>query len=263
MKGSDLIVLSAVAGTTLVATYGLTSMVPQAVSDLVFMVISATMPGLGGIVGSGELERAARVRAETLVLCWLLAVSSAATVIIWLPAFIRLWVGSQYDAGSAATVLICVMVLQFALIRVDSNVIDVTLHVRAKVVLGLASAGLAVALGVLLVGPVDLGIAGLVTAFILGRAPLTVAYPLLVARLLRLPNAVRLGAVWRPALITVGVFACSVWIRAQVPTIGWFPLVALGSMTGMVCLVVAYAGGLSPVQRRRVRTRVLRVVGRP
>ena len=159
---------------------------PHAVSDVVFLVISATMPGLGGIVGAASLERAARVRAETLVLCWLLAAAAGATVIVWLPDFIRLWVGSRYDAGPTATVLICVMVLQFVLIRVDSNVIDVTLQVRAKVLLGLMSAALVVGLGVLLVGVAELGIPGIVAAMILGRAPLSIAYPVLIARLLRM-----------------------------------------------------------------------------
>jgi O-antigen/teichoic acid export membrane protein len=262
MKGSDLIVLGAVTGTTLVATYSLTSLVPQAASDVVFMVISATMPGLGGIVGAGELERAGRVRAEIHALCWLLAVSSGATIIIWLPGFLRLWVGSRYDAGATATVLICVMVMQFAFIRVDSNVIDVTLHVRAKVVLGLLSAGLTVVLGVLLVGPADQGIAGLVAALILGRAPLTVAYPVLLARLLRLPSGLRLGAIWRPALVSLALFAGAVELRGHVGAPGWLQLVTFGSLTAILALVVAYAAGLTTGQRSQLRARVLRVVER-
>ena len=56
------------------------------------------------------------------------------------------------------------MVLQFGLIRVDSNVIDVTLRVRAKVLLGLCPPLLVVTLGVVLVGPLDLGIPGIVAA---------------------------------------------------------------------------------------------------
>ena len=262
MKGSDLIVLGAVTGTTLVATYSLTSLVPQAVSDVVFMVISATMPGLGGIVGAGELERAGRVRAETHVLCWLLAVASGATVIIWLPGFLRLWVGSRYDAGTTATVLICVMVMQFALIRVDSNVIDVTLHVRAKVVLGLLSAGLTVLLSVLLVGPADQGIAGLVAALILGRAPLTVAYPVLLGRLLRMPSGFRPRAIWRPALVSLCLFAGAVELRGHTGAPGWIQLVTLGSLTAVSALAVAYAAGLTARQRAQLRTRVLRVMGR-
>ena len=54
VKGSDVLVLSAVAGASAVAVYSLTSFVPQSVTDLVFMVISATMPGLGGLVGAAR-----------------------------------------------------------------------------------------------------------------------------------------------------------------------------------------------------------------
>ena len=262
MKGADFIVLGALAGTAVVATYSLTSLVPQAVSDLVFMVISATMPGLGGIVGAGDLQRAARVRAETLVLCWLLAVAAGTTVIVWLPGFIRLWVGSRYDAGATATVMISVMVLQFALIRVDSNVIDVTLQVRGKVLLGLLSAALAVGLGILLVGPADLGIPGIVAAMMLGRAPLSVAYPVLLARLLRLPRALRAGALWRPAVISVLLFAGAVALRPHTGTPGWTALVCLGSLTAALSLLVAYAAGLDAGQRSRLRQRALRVAGR-
>jgi O-antigen/teichoic acid export membrane protein len=262
MKGADFIVLGALAGTTVVATYSLTSLVPQAVSDVVFMVISATMPGLGGIVGAGDLERAARVRAETLVLCWLLAVSAGATVIVWLPGFIRLWVGSQYDAGATATVMISAMVLQFALIRVDSNVIDVTLRVRAKVLLGLFSAALAVGLGVVLVGPADLGIPGIVAAMMLGRAPLSLAYPMLIARLLRLPRAVSPAAVWRPALVTTALFVGAVELRSHTGTPGWVALVSLGCLTAILAVLIAYAAGLSSDQRVRLGQRARRIVGR-
>jgi O-antigen/teichoic acid export membrane protein len=260
MKGGDLIVLGAVAGTTAAATYSLTSLVPQAVSDVIFVVISATMPGLGGLVGAGELKRAARVRAETLVLSWLLAVSAGATVIVWLPAFLALWVGAKYDAGATATLLICVMVLQFALIRVDSNIIDVTLRVRAKVLLGLLSAGLSVVLGVLLVGPADLGIAGLVAAFVLGRLPVTVAYPLLLARLLQLPKAFTLNALWRPAVTSGAMFAVAWWLGGVGVAGGWLSVLTLGSLTAVAATAAAYGAGLSSSQRADVRARVLRVV---
>jgi O-antigen/teichoic acid export membrane protein len=260
MKGGDVIVLGAVAGTALVTTYTLTSYVPQAVSDVVFMVISATMPGLGGLVGAGDLQRAARVRGETMVLSWLVAVSAGAAVIVWLPPFLDMWVGAQYYAGTTATVLICVAVLQLALIRVDSNVIDVTLHVRAKVLLGLLSVCLAAALGVLLVGPAGLGISGLVVALIVARVPISLAYPVLVGRLLGLSHALRLSAVWRPACTSVVVFGFATWIGGFNPAANWLSLVVLGPLTAGLALAVAYVAGLSRGQRCRVRTRVVRVV---
>ena len=260
IKGSDVIVLGAVAGVALVTTYTLTSYVPNAISDVVFMVISATMPGLGGLVGAGELQRVAKVRGETMVLSWIVALGSAATAIVWLPAFLDLWVGAKYDAGTAATVLICVMVLQLALIRVDSNVIDVTLRIRAKVLLGLFSVVLSAGLAVLLVGPADLGIAGLVVGFMLGRLPISVAYPVLVGRLLDVQLTTQLQGAWRPAVTSAVMLAAATWGRGYAEAGGWTSLVVLGSLTAALTLGLAYGCGLSTGQRRLVRNRFLKVV---
>lgn len=262
IKGSDLIVLAALAGTSVVATYALTSLVPHAITDLVFLVISSTMPGLGGIVGSGDLQRAARLRAETLSLCWLLAAAGGATTIVWLPTFLHHWVGSRYDAGTPATVLICLMVLQLALIRVDANVIDLTLTIRTKVLLGVVSAVLSIAAAVALLHYAGLGIPGLVAGFIAGRLLLSVAYPVLVARLLEQPRPVSVLPVLRAALASAAMFGAAVWLQPRDPAAGWTELIGYGCLTGCLFLVLAYVGGLDARQRGRLLTRVRRVLGR-
>ena len=196
----------------------------------------------------------------TLTRSWLVSVGAGATIIVWLPPFLDLWVGAKYDAGTLATVLICVMVAQLALIRVDANVIDLTLRVRAKVLLGLFSALLGAGLGILLAGPFELGISGLVTGFILGRLPLTIAYPVLVARLLERPHTVDVRAVWRPALASLLLGVLALAARPVVSADGWRSLISLGSLTAAALLLLAYALGLTATQRRSVRTRLTRVV---
>ncbi|HEU4515266.1 MAG TPA: hypothetical protein VFR87_19310 [Nocardioidaceae bacterium] len=262
VKGSDVIVLGAVAGVAVVTTYTLTSYVPHAITDTVFMVVSATMPGLGGLIGAGELDRAARVRGETLVLAWIVGIASTTTALVWLPDFLDLWVGAEYDAGTVATLLICLMVLQLALLRVDANVIDLTLRVRAKVLLGLLSAALSVGLAILLVGPAQMGIAGLVIGFIVGRIPLTAAYPVLVGRMLHIPLRSQLRAAGRPVVASALLLASATWARGLLGVDGWWSLVLLGSVTGAVALLLAYGMGLRGSQRRAVRTRVMKVVRR-
>jgi O-antigen/teichoic acid export membrane protein len=260
IKGTDVIVLGLIGGMGLVTVYTLTSYVPHAITDAVFMVISATMPGLGGLVGAGEIDRASRVRAETLVLSWLVAAGAGAATIMWLPSFLGLWVGSQYDAGTLATVLICVMVLQLGLFRVDSNVIDLTLRMRAKVLLGLLSALLSAGLAVALLGPAGLGIPGLVLGLILGRLPLTVAYPLLVGRRLAVPWATQLLGVWRAALATVALFGAATWARSVVETDTWPTFLGASALSGVAFLALAYLLGLTAPQRRTVRRRARRLV---
>ncbi len=260
IKGTDVIVLGLIGGMSLVTVYTLTSYVPHAITDAVFMVISATMPGLGGLVGAGEIDRAARVRAETLVLTWLVAAGAGAATIMWLPSFLGLWVGAQYDAGTSATVLICVMVLQLGLFRVDSNVIDLTLRIRAKVLLGLVSAALSAGLAVLLLGPLGMGIPGLVLGLILGRLPLSVAYPLLVGRRLAVTWVTQLTGIWRAALATTALFATATWARSLVATDSWITFLGASALTGVASLTLAYLLGLSPGQRQTVRRRARKLV---
>ena len=186
----------------------------------------------------------------------------ACNALALLPQFLALWVGARYDAGTLSTVLVCVMVLQLGLFRVDSNVIDVTLRVRAKVLLGLASAVMSIALAILLVGPAGLGIPGLVIGIVVGRLPLSVAYPWLVGRLLRVPLSRQVRAVPRPLVTTVLLFTGAVLLRPHVRPDGWLDLTVLAAAATAAALVLAGGAGLSRAQRRQVRVRAMRVVGR-
>ena len=137
--------------------------------------ISGVMPGLGGLVGSREFAKAKSVRMEMMSATWLVTTIGGSLLLVWERSFLGLWVGERYYPGTTAMVLIVVMVLQFALIRNDSNIIDLTLNVRRKVLLGLGSAILCVGLSWFLVVR-GWGIVGLVLAFIVGRSILTLAY---------------------------------------------------------------------------------------
>ena len=189
MLASDVVVLGVVASPALVTTYTLAKYLPQAIIVAVATLIVAIMPGLGGMIGAGELTRAVRIRRETMSLIWLFTIVAGTTVLLWEASFLQLWVGGRYYPGSGAVLMIMLMVLQFGLIRTDANIIDLTLNLRMKVLLGAISAVASVGLAWLFVGPMDLGIIGLVLGFIGGRTIQSIGYPLMIGRLLEiLPN---------------------------------------------------------------------------
>ena len=55
MLASDVVVLGIRGSPTLVTTYTLARFVPQAIVVAVATIIFAIMPGLGGLVGAGDL----------------------------------------------------------------------------------------------------------------------------------------------------------------------------------------------------------------
>jgi O-antigen/teichoic acid export membrane protein len=258
MQAADVVVLGIVASPVLVTTYTLARYLPQAITIAVATLIFAVMPGLGGLVGTGDLERAAKIRTETISLVWLMTTVSGTTVLLWEETFLRVWVGARYYPGTVATLMIIVMVMQFALIRTDANIIDLTLNLRRKVILGLASAALSVALGWLLL-EVGMGLVGLVLGFIVGRLILSFAYPLMIGRLLGVPADAQVRGAVRPAAATVLLFVGAAIVSPVIDAGSWLALLFGGAISAAIVGVMAFFGGLPPRMRAVVWHRLRRV----
>jgi len=259
MQAGDVVVLGIVASPVLVTTYTLARYLPQAITVAVATLIFAIMPGLGGLIGAGDLGRAVKIRDETLSLVWFMTTVAGATVLLWEESFLRLWVGEQYYPGTAVTLMIMLMALQFALVRTDANIIDLTLKLRRKVLLGTLSAAVSVSLAWLFLAVLDMGIVGLALGFVLGRSILSVSYPLMIGRLLGIPPQRQVRGMMRPALVTGALFVCSSGLSTLHLAGSWIALLLGGAATSAVIAIVAFFGGLSAGLRRTVWKRLRKV----
>jgi O-antigen/teichoic acid export membrane protein len=260
MMDSDIVLLGLLVSVETVTSYSLSKYAPETLVSLVAMVVFGMAPGLGGIIGSGELRRAASVRSEMMSLTWLIATAAGTAVLAWNRAFLGLWVGEEYYAGSTATLLIVLMATQLVLLRNDANVIDLTLNLRSKVLIGAFAGVLALLLAGLLIGPLDAGIAGLCLGFIAGRSIQSVSYPVIVGRFLGLTPQSQLKGILRPTFITALLFPLAAWLGGRVMVHGWVGLIfAVGATLGVVSLLTFYTG-LSGDQRKRTLRRARQVV---
>jgi hypothetical protein len=194
-------------------------------------------------------------------LIWLFTIIAGVSVLLWEESFLRLWVGIKYYPGSAAVLMVMLMVLQFALIRTDANIIDLTLNLRRKVLLGTLSAVLSVGLAWLFLGPLDMGIIGLVLGFIAGRAIQSVGYPWMIGKLLGIPPERQLKGIVRPAIVTGALFVGASTLGASLHAGSWPTLVLFGASSAVAISLVAFFAGL-PAATRRVLWQRLRRVAR-
>jgi len=260
MRAGDIVVLGIAASPALVTTYALARFAPQTITVGVSMAILSVMPGLGGLIGAGRLGRAMRVRTEAMSLVWLVTTVAGATVLIWQEAFLGLWVGRRYYPGATAMLAIMLMVLQFALIRTDSNIIDLTLDLRRKVLLGAISAALSVVFAWVFLSSFEMGITGLALGFILGRVILSVGYPLMIGRILGIPVRRQVRGAIRPALTTAALFAGAWGSGALLHAASWITLIPGVALTTLVIAGLAMFGGLSSEPRRVAWRRLRKVV---
>jgi O-antigen/teichoic acid export membrane protein len=266
MMGTDVVVLGMLNSVESVTSYSLTRYVPETLISIVAIMVFAIIPGLGGIIGSGNLKKAASIRGEIMALTWLIVTALGASVLLWNRAFVGLWVGAEHYSGSIPALLIQIAVTQLVLIRNDASIIDVTLRLRRKVLMGALSVTLAVVASAVLVGYFKLGIVGLCLGIIAGRSILSLGYPMIIGRFLGVALSSQLKSVLRPLLVTMVLFALAFELDNLVPINtwsglkGWISLVPSVGVTSSLVLLVTFYAGLSGGQRRNILRRVRMVI---
>lgn len=261
MVGGDIVVLGFFASVQLVTVYTLTKFIPDAVLALFATLVMSAAPGIGGLLGTGRNERAAKARRELMAMTWLAALVAGVTVTVWNRSFIGLWVGSRFYPGRIATLMIMVAALQLILIRNDAFLIDLTLNMKPKVLLGGISTVLSLVLAAVFAGPLDLGIVGLCAGLILGRSILSIAYPWLIGRAIGQPLQTQLRGAIRPAVATASAFGVAYAASGWVDTESW-PTLALGALaTVLVVSAFTIVVGFDAEQRGALSSRLRRMLG--
>ncbi|MEN8184118.1 MAG: hypothetical protein ABFS46_16450 [Myxococcota bacterium] len=260
MRASDLVLLGILLSLESVTTYSLTKHIPQTIIGLVSVIVTASTPGLGGIIGARKFRKATEVRSELMSLTWLTLVVVGVTVLLWNRSFVGLWVGSQHYAGAIPTLAIILMVSQFTLIRNDAAIIDLTLNLRNKVILGAIAAFLSLAAAGLAVKSFGMGITGLCLGFIAGRGVLSLAYPWMVGRILGIPATTQLARLGRPGLVGAGFLMAAYALHDEWLVSSWMELVAAIAATVALVLPLAFYGGVSGDLRPRFLGRLRSLV---
>ncbi len=209
---SDVVVLGVLNSVESVTNYTLTKYVPENLIGVIVIVVMGIMPGLGGIIGTGDHGKAIRLRAEINSFIWLAGTALGATILLWNKMFIGLWVGADHYAGSMPNLLIVVAAMQLALIRSDGNVIDLTLRMSQKVLLGLLSVALSIAAASIMVGYFKQGIVGLCLGIMAGRMIISIGYPMLISKFLGAKLSSQIRGIFRPLLVTALLFAIAAWL---------------------------------------------------
>ena len=263
LLASDVVILGIVLGPAAVTSYVLTGHALRLSVGIHEIVVGAAIPGLGGLLGAGRFERAAALRGEILALTWLFVTTVGATVLVWNPSFVTLWVGADLFAGPAVNALLVLTMAQTAFIRSDAYIIDATLQPRLRVLTSAGAAVVTIALAVLLAA--RFGTVGLCLGVLGGRLTQSLAYPAIVnARLGRRAHASpsSIARIARPAVVLLLLFAAAAALGDSLRVRGWLEWALGVAVTAPSVCLLALAAGMAPGTRRSLVSRVRGLVRR-
>jgi hypothetical protein len=263
---SDVVVLGLLNSVESVTNYSLTKYVPEAIIGVIVIIVFGVTPGLGSIIGTGDYKRAARLRGEMMALIWLVVTSLGTTILLWNKTFLGLWIGVDRYSGSIPNLLIVVAAVQLAYIRSDGNLLDLTLHLKEKVLLGFLSVAISILLASVAVSYLKLGIVGLCLGVIAGRLIMSAGYPALIGRFLDISPSSQPTSMIRPTIVMILFFLSAALLDSYLPTlayrgpIGWIGFFLFATLTGIVILLLSFYGGLANDQRKNILRRLRAVI---
>ncbi|MGB8981836.1 MAG: oligosaccharide flippase family protein, partial [Anaerolineales bacterium] len=266
LLASDVVVLGLLNSVESVTDYSLTKYVPETLIGVIVIVVFGIVPGLGSIIGTGDNERVVRLRNEITLFIWLVATTLGTSILLWNRVFVTLWVGAEHYSGTLSNLLIVAAATQLVFIRSDGTIIDLTLRLSQKVLLGFLAVIMSVATASLLVGYFKLGIPGLCVGIMAGRLIISFGYPILIGRFLGVAFSSQLNGILRPILVTILIFLLSTTLDRSFSDLawsgvkGWLIFILSASMTGMLTLFVSFYAGLSDYQRGTMIRRIRAVI---
>jgi hypothetical protein len=206
------------------------------------------------VISLGQRERLTALRAEMGTYSWLLATIIGTTTLLLNRSFIHLWVGldGRY-AGPLANLLIVLVAVQLVFIRNHAYIIDLTLKVVRKTVLGVAAAGISTVLAWLLIP--SMSVVGLSVALLSGRMVLTVFYPIVVRDALGSAAQASLFRALRQGMVTAALFAPALFLSERVLLESWFAWLLAAGLTTTAAAGVCFLAGLSRLERTQARHR--------
>lgn len=251
LLSSDKLLLGFLLGPTAVAKYTLTKFLAETIRSLVVTIVNGVIPGLGKLYGSDQMKKFMKAREMVMNLTWLFAVSFGAVILSLNSSFVALWVGYENYAGHIVSLLVVIMTIQYIFIQNDSDIINVTLDIRKKTLLGLFSAIVSIVLSILLIK--SQGIIGLCMSLIVGRSILSISYPLLIKSKTKveyniIPLTIRQILITFIIYTTIFVFCQEAFINS------WFELFISAPFILVFSLLMLFILGLEKVQREELFT---------
>jgi len=266
LMASDVVVLGILQSIESVTSYTLTKYVPETLISVIAIIVFGIIPGLGGIIGTGDLEKASQVRGEIMAITWWVVTVIGSTILLWNRPFISLWVGAKQYSGTLPNLLIVVLVTQLVFIRNDASIIDVTLRLGQKVILGLISVTLSIGCAAVAISYFKFGIVGLCIGILIGRCVLSLGYPILIGRFLKIHFPSQIKSTLRPLLVTFLIYSIvttldfSHLINAGSGLQGWILFLFGAFSTFIILLPLIFYLGLTGKQRKNILRRIRAVI---
>jgi O-antigen/teichoic acid export membrane protein len=256
-ESTDLILLGFFAGPKFVAAYVITRYMIQAFSIVLKTVQSSIAPGLGSLVGEGNVEKLVEARKLLIAFNWFSITSVGCVIVLWNRLFISTWVTADLYVGTLECLLI-VLIACFNLLKgIDGSIIIMSLDIKRQATITGIVALLTIFLSSLLI-PLFQTL-GLLLAVLVGEIALSIAYSLISQKLVHKKGFLKELFLSRKAIAGILLMSVASYAGTYTEVGGWASLAASLVITGLVFMVITWFASMSKADKDILRFNIMKI----
>ena len=249
---SDKVLLGYLAGPVFVTKYVITKYLSYSIlSGFINNIVHGALPGIGNLFGKKEYKKLSDIRQNIMVTTLLFSVGLGFIILLFNHSFIGLWSKADLFIGQKENLIILVMVVQYIFIQNDSTIINTTLDIKSKTIIGLFSAIISI-LGVFVFIKIyNYGIMGLCLGLIVGRLIQSISYPIIINKKIQVDSKNNFLH-FRSLIISISVLSLGYYLGNNIVLQKWTHLIFLSALIFPLIIIFIFYLGFKTEQRSEI-----------
>ncbi|WP_440872007.1 oligosaccharide flippase family protein [Vibrio diabolicus] len=252
----DVLLIGAYFSTEVVAEYTITLFASQTVIVIVLTALSSTLPGMGGVLGRGNLSQARDLREESRLYVWILSVIFCSVLLVVNKSFVSLWIGDSAFVGYELNLAIIILTFVTSFVRYDSSMLNMTMSVKKKTIMGLYS----LLITLLFSFPMFhfFGIWGVLMSLLIGRTYIYFGYGNEINRFLKTKFTFGKQSFVR-CIFTVTMFVLSYFLGENFVANSWLSLFSISLLLFILMFILSLFFSINKKEREMFYRRLRKV----
>jgi len=254
LMASEVILLSALTNPSTVSSYIFSAYLVITSISISAVVTSSFNPAIGQMFGAKDYKSCQSVIENLREAIFAFSIFVGSIILLLDHSFVNLWAKEELFIGSYNTLLIILIMIELLLIRNESFIIDVSLDIKNKVLLGLLSTTLTILFATIGYNYIDSSVSTIFISILIARLPLLIIFPLMVNRIMKNNNTSIFPI--KNIIFATAIIYISYTIGKNQIFDSWVSLIITGLLEGICLLSLIYISLLSPKNRKAITRKI-------
>ncbi len=238
LMASEIILLSILTNPSTVSSYLFSAYLIVTSISISAIVTSSFNPTIGQIYGAKDYKSCRDIIKDLREIIFAFAIFIGSMILLLNHSFVNLWAGEELFIGSYNNLLIVLLMIELLIIRNESFIIDVSLDIKKKVMLGLTSTILSITFAIIGYKYINSSISTLFIGILLGRLPLLIIFPLLVNKIMKSRNLSIFPIKY--IIFALVIIYISYYIGVNQIFESWISLIIIGIFESIILITLIY-----------------------